>query len=333
MRQALWPDDPLSHAREIEQFFTGAVGMPVAVLIALQEETVVGFAELSIRNYAEDCVTDRVGYLEGWYVVAEARRQGVGRALVEAAENWARSQGCREFGSDAVIDNEASAAAHLALGFVETAQIRCFRKPLEVPPHSLQIFREFLVPGREAAFREIEEDAARICAQLGCPNAHLAIESLAAPTEIWWLTPYHSESDKERVAAGYASNPSLLAALQRISERKIGVTRNPEDVVAVYSSRLSRGIAWEICGARFFVALITEHDAPAGASVFEAPDGTRFVLRPTTTLAAADEIAALWGESAKIFAVRPYWGMPAPDWIAADPEFWKGNRAARIESR
>ena len=49
------------------------------------------------------------------------------------AERWAFAQGCAEFGSDALIDNETSAAAHRALGFVETAQIRCFRKVLAPP--------------------------------------------------------------------------------------------------------------------------------------------------------------------------------------------------------
>jgi aminoglycoside 6'-N-acetyltransferase I len=90
----------------------------------------VGFAELSIRAYAEDCTTDRVAYLEGWYVVPDARRQGVGRALMAAAETWGRSQGCTEFGSDALLDNDVSEAAHLALGFEETVQLRCFRKLL-----------------------------------------------------------------------------------------------------------------------------------------------------------------------------------------------------------
>lgn len=132
MRDALWPDDASSwHADEIAQFFAGKLSMPLAVLIA-EDETGkhLGFAELSIRKYAEDCVTDRVAYLEGWYVVPEARRQGVGRALIAAAEQWAHEQGCTEFGSDAVIDNEISAAAHRALGFTETVQIRCFRKQL-----------------------------------------------------------------------------------------------------------------------------------------------------------------------------------------------------------
>ena len=53
-----------------------------------------------------------------------------GRALVAAAEEWAREQGCTEFASDPLLENESSAAAHRALGFQETVQIRCFRKQL-----------------------------------------------------------------------------------------------------------------------------------------------------------------------------------------------------------
>lgn len=132
MREALWPSDAgQSHAAEVEQYFAGRLHMPLEVLIARDDSGgAIGFAELSIRAYAEDCVTDRVAYLEGWYVIPDARRYGVGRALVEAAEQWARRQGCTEFASDAVHDNDVSAAAHEALGFTETVQIRCFRKTL-----------------------------------------------------------------------------------------------------------------------------------------------------------------------------------------------------------
>ena len=138
MRRALWPDDEDdSHAREIDDFFAGKLHMPLEVLLALDESgNAIGFAELSIRPYAEDCLTDRVAYLEGWYVAPHARRQGVGRALVVAAERWAKAEGCTEFGSDALIDNHASAAAHRAVGFTETVQIRCFRKTLEPEPAS-----------------------------------------------------------------------------------------------------------------------------------------------------------------------------------------------------
>ena len=31
-----------------------------------------------------------------------------------------------------------------------------------------------------------------------------------------------------------------------------------------------------------------------------------------------------WAEGgARIFAVRPNWSMPAPDWVAADRDFWR----------
>lgn len=139
MRRALWPEyEGNSHAGEIEAFFAGRLRNPLAVLLAVDESgAAVGFAELSIRPYAEGCVTDRVAYLEGWYVEPHARRQGIGRAMVAAAEDWARAQGCTEFGSDAELESEGSAVAHGALGFVETVRIRCFRK--------------FLGPGRDPA--------------------------------------------------------------------------------------------------------------------------------------------------------------------------------------
>jgi aminoglycoside 6'-N-acetyltransferase I len=86
--------------------------------------------EISIRSYAEGCATDRVGFLEGWFVVPEHRRRGIGGALVRAAERWALAQGCREFASDALADNDESALAHRALGFTEVGMIRCFRKDL-----------------------------------------------------------------------------------------------------------------------------------------------------------------------------------------------------------
>ena len=107
--------------------------MPTLQHVLLAEEPdgrAVGFVELSIRTYAEGCETDRVAFLEGWYVVPDARRRGVGRVLIAEAERWARDQGCSEFASDALLDNEVSANAHTALGFQETAQLRCFRKSL-----------------------------------------------------------------------------------------------------------------------------------------------------------------------------------------------------------
>jgi aminoglycoside 6'-N-acetyltransferase I len=131
LRQALWPEGSQeNHAREIEEFLAGRLRMPLQVLVAEAGDDLAGFVELSIRPYAEGCETDRVAYLEGWYVAPRFRRRGVGRALVARAEAWGREQGCSEFASDALLDNTVSHAAHRALGFEDVVAIRCFRKPL-----------------------------------------------------------------------------------------------------------------------------------------------------------------------------------------------------------
>ena len=131
MRQLLWPSSPAEHAAEIASYFDGRLKRPAEVLIAFDaKEQAIGFVELAIRDYAEGCYSGRVAFLEGWYVEPHARRQGVGAALVKAAEEWGRAQGCTEFASDTDLENHVGEAAHRALGFVETDRIICFRKGL-----------------------------------------------------------------------------------------------------------------------------------------------------------------------------------------------------------
>jgi aminoglycoside 6'-N-acetyltransferase I len=132
LRRALWPDTTLQeHEHAVERFLAGDRHEPAEVLMAFNDrDDAIGFVELSIHNIVDSCETDRVGYLEGWYVVPERRGQGLGAALVAAAERWARERGCREFASDAALDNEESQRAHVALGFVETGRSVTFRKDL-----------------------------------------------------------------------------------------------------------------------------------------------------------------------------------------------------------
>jgi aminoglycoside 6'-N-acetyltransferase I len=132
MRRDLWPDGSTEeHRTEIDRFLRGHAREPQAVLVAERGDgALAGFAELSIRPCAEGCRTDRVAYLEGWYVVPEARRRGIGRALVAAAEAWAATQECTELGSDTPSANGISTAAQLAAGFAEVGLVRCFRKEL-----------------------------------------------------------------------------------------------------------------------------------------------------------------------------------------------------------
>lgn len=90
----------------------------------------VGFLEASIRSHVEDCETENVGYLEGWFVENEYRRSGIGARLVEYAEEWARRKGCTEMASDAEIDNGVSLLAHTRLGYAETSRLVHLRKEL-----------------------------------------------------------------------------------------------------------------------------------------------------------------------------------------------------------
>lgn len=129
LRVELWPGIPsrenLGECRDI------LAAADQAVLLAeTPRGQIVGFAEVSLRPLAEGCTTRPVGYLEGWYVRPDARHRGVGRRLMEAAELWAREQGCTEMASDTEAGNIASEEAHQRLGYTIVGRIVHFRRPL-----------------------------------------------------------------------------------------------------------------------------------------------------------------------------------------------------------
>lgn len=129
MRDALWPGCPLeAHAREIDEMLRG--GDAWGFVAETGDGVAAGFAELAIRKYANGCTARPVPFLEGVWVKAEFRRQGVGARLIEYIEGFAAARGFREIGSDADIDNRISHAAHTAWGFSETERVVYFRKPV-----------------------------------------------------------------------------------------------------------------------------------------------------------------------------------------------------------
>jgi aminoglycoside 6'-N-acetyltransferase I len=129
MRKALWADCPDDEQlRESAEIL--AADSEQAFVADRPDGGLCGFLEASIRSRAEGCDPPPVGYVEGWYVDPDVRRLGIGRALVEAAEAWARARGCRQMASDAELWNTDSHRAHAAIGYEETSRVVCFKKDL-----------------------------------------------------------------------------------------------------------------------------------------------------------------------------------------------------------
>jgi aminoglycoside 6'-N-acetyltransferase I len=130
LRRALWPEaDSAELASEIDAIL--ASDRLAAFVAARPGGRLAGLVEASLRDVAEGCATSPVGYIEGWYVDPDARRVGVGRRLVAAAEAWALARGCREMASDSVLSNLDGQAAHRALGYAEVERAVHFRKDLQ----------------------------------------------------------------------------------------------------------------------------------------------------------------------------------------------------------
>ena len=134
MRMALWPDANEDELRlEVARYFVahGEPLLPHCVFIAEADGKVVGMLELSLRPYVDGCDSSPVPFIEGWYVAEDARRGGIGGALVTAAEQWVLENGYTEMASDALLENVESERAHAALGFEVVERAIRFRKILK----------------------------------------------------------------------------------------------------------------------------------------------------------------------------------------------------------
>jgi aminoglycoside 6'-N-acetyltransferase I len=127
MRLELWPDHDVEEIRtEMEEILVDP-NQPVFVA-ERPDGSLGGFLEASVHNDTYGCDTKPVGYIEGWYVDADLRRQGIGGLLTAAAEAWAVEQGFKEMASDCEIENQVSRQAHFALGYEEVERLIHFRK-------------------------------------------------------------------------------------------------------------------------------------------------------------------------------------------------------------
>jgi hypothetical protein len=196
-------------------------------------------------------------------------------------------------------------------------------------PRFLLITRERLRPGSEEAYHENELQLAAACAALNCPHPYLALAPVNRSTEVWWLNAFASQEQRDDVEPAYARNEVLMAALRPLGARKEAFREALMTTMTTYRPEMSGGAAWRIAAARFVVVTVTRGESASAGSVFESPDGERYVLSSAGNRAAAEDIAGRSGPGAIILAVQPQWSFPADSWIDADPEFWNSNPAAR----
>src|SRR4051812_18068300 len=101
MRRALWPDcSEEMHALEIKEYARQDEQSNAVFVFEREGDDGLGaFLELSVRDRVDGSYSERVGYVEGWYVDPDLRGRGIGRQLIEMAEQWTINCGFTELAS------------------------------------------------------------------------------------------------------------------------------------------------------------------------------------------------------------------------------------------
>ena len=129
MNRALFPG--ISEDEDVAEM-RATLERPDAAVFVLErpDGLLAGYVEAGERSIADGCLSTPVGYIEAWFVDPDVRRGGNGKALLQAAEDWARRRGRVEMASDALIENEVSHRAHEHSGYIEVDRVVIYRKDL-----------------------------------------------------------------------------------------------------------------------------------------------------------------------------------------------------------
>ena len=264
-------------------------------------------------------------------------REITGANRVEAVAYGTEGGHFQRHGIPAVICGPGSIdQAHKPDEYCELSGIRCLRSlPAQsdregervtssgLAPALLQIAQERLKPGAETLYGETEERIARFCADNKCPNRYLALASIDLPREVWWLNEFSSSADMDRVTQFYTRNEALTAAMRELALGKEGLTEKPVDQLTSFRPDLSGRNDWQIGGLPFTVIRAMPVAERVPGTVFATPDGKTFAFAAASTRAEADRLAAILGDGAALFEVRPAWSYPSREWILRNPELWK----------
>ena len=130
MNQALFPGFSIEEDGDEMRSTIARSDAEVFVIERPDGKTLAGFVEVGTRSVVDGCLSSPVGYIEAWYVDPDMRKTGYGRRLLDRAEKWALAQGYTEMGSDALLENDVSHAAHRKCGYIEVDKVINYRKSL-----------------------------------------------------------------------------------------------------------------------------------------------------------------------------------------------------------
>ncbi|HWC97887.1 MAG TPA: hypothetical protein VG456_14080 [Candidatus Sulfopaludibacter sp.] len=196
-------------------------------------------------------------------------------------------------------------------------------------PQILRINRYTLRPETESAMRNLQKQVALALVQWGNPQPSVAIEALTGPKEVWCLTGFQSSQEQRQIAEKLEGNDILRSALDRIESQVRVLTGNPSTVMATYQQSGRRGRSWLMGRGHYLVIAVSPVPSGIEGTCYQTAAGQQYFISATRTRKDADARAAQAGPTAHVFAIRPTWGMPAREWVNADPEFWNASPVAK----
>jgi len=130
LAEKLWPG--LEKGEFIQELMDSLVDEDQVCFLYSYDKRPVAFAQGSVRrDYVEGSDSSPVAYVEGVYCLDNHRKSGIGRQLIAAIEEWGRTKGFSQIGSDCELDNLLSIDFHKAIGFTEANRTVSFIKDLK----------------------------------------------------------------------------------------------------------------------------------------------------------------------------------------------------------
>ena len=159
-RQALLPSKSQSeHMLDIQHYFYYSDFKQA--FVAEVKGKIVGFIEIVLRDSFEGSTLTPVAVCEAWYVDPSNRQTGLGKGLMQAAELWAKSKGCKQIGSSAITEPSYLKLAFEHSGFRHVSSTNHFIKTLTLSeaeaadPVGVILETSRLIV-REAQFKDID---------------------------------------------------------------------------------------------------------------------------------------------------------------------------------